>query len=382
MQPIITCKACGAQISIDEAILQGFKDEAMKELKLDHQKELKDIEAKVSQQLQEEFSKQSNLEIKNLKNELDERKLKEAEYREQELQLRKEKRLLIEEKKELDLEVQRKLDEELTKYEQKTMAKAAEAYRLKEASQNKIIDNLRQDLADATRRAEQGSQQLQGEILELDLEQSLKQNYPSDLIEPVPKGIKGADIKHVVKSPRGLECGIIIWELKRTKSWSDSWIAKLKSDMRAVNGNIPVIISECLPKSVTDLALYEGVWVASPTLALALAALLRKDLLDVGLQKALSKNRGNKADVLYEYITSHAFTQQVEALIETYTDMKDHINRERAYFERSWATRETQANRILLSTANIYGNMEGSIGHNSMPQIKGLDLLEPGDELN
>ncbi|MFC1710413.1 DUF2130 domain-containing protein, partial [Patescibacteria group bacterium] len=225
----------------------------------------------------------------------------------------------------------------------------------------------------------QGSQQLQGEVLELDFEQLLKNNFKNDKIEPVEKGVKGADVRQTVKSPRGISCGVILWETKRTKAWSDSWIDKLKDDLRAEKANIPVIVSMVLPKDMDgELGFKDGVWISSFSLALPLAQLLRKNLLDVGYQKAVSAHRGEKADHLYEYITSHEFRQQVEAMIEVYVQMKGQVTKERVAYEKMWKQREKQVDRLFSSTANVVGAIQGEVGQTAF-QIKGLELLEDGE---
>lgn len=145
-----------------------------------------------------------------------------------------------------------------------------------------------------------------------------------DDIEPVAKGTKGGDIRHTVKSPRGTVCGVMLWEIKRTKNCVDGWVPKLKEDLRAEKANIPIIITEVMPKQVTEyMGVFQGVWVCKSQLAVILGTLLRKSLLDVGLQKALADNRGTKADALYSFITSHEFVQQVEAMVDTYRDIND-----------------------------------------------------------
>lgn len=233
------------------------------------------------------------------------------------------------------------------------------------------------------RKLNQGSQQMQGEILELDLEHTLSNEFKDDRIEPVAKGVNGADIRHYVRSSGGTECGVILWELKRTKNWTESWVGKLKEDLRSEKANIPVIVSSVLPKTLEgDIGLHAGVWVCKPALAPVLATLLRKSLLDVARQKMVAERKETSAEGLYGFVTSHEFSQQVENMLETYQAMSQQITKERIAYEKLWSLREKQANTLLLSTANIIGSMQGYIGAGSMPKIKGLelDLLGSGNE--
>jgi hypothetical protein len=298
--------------------------------------------------------------------------------RENELRLREEKRKVEEKEKGLKLEVQRQLDEQRKKIEEEVLQQAVEEHRLKDKEKDKIIDDLKNSLDDARRKATQGSQQLQGEVLELDIEGLLKDSFPNDQIEPVEKGIKGADIRQIVKSPKGFASGVILWELKRTKAWTDSWIAKLKEDLRSEKANVPVIITTTLPKRLeSGFGLYEGVWIVAFNLVLPVATIIRKNLLDVAFEKAVSSHKGGKSEVLYDYITSHEFRQQVEAMMEVYREMQDQIAKEKAAYERIWKLREGQMQRLVSSTANVVGSIQGRVGHTALP-IKGLELLEDG----
>jgi hypothetical protein len=291
---------------------------------------------------------------------------------------------LREEKKaraEVELVAQKKLAEEEDKIRNDARKSADENYRLKFAEQEKKMADMQKALVEAQRKGEQSSQQLQGEIMELDLERALADAFRDDDLEPVAKGVKGGDILQVVKSPRGTTCGVMLWEIKRTKNWTDSWIPKLKEDLRSAKANIPIIITEVMPKQVEqDMGHMQGVWICKPALAIILASLLRKSLLDAGLQKALAQNRGDKADALFNFVTSHEFIQQIESMVETYSDMTRQVTKERVAYEKLWAQREKQAQKLLLSTANIIGSMQGHIGQASMPRIKGLELLESGDD--
>lgn len=364
MASLIKCPSCGSEIELTEALKKDIEQEVALE-----------TEKKVKRDLEEKMG----LEIADLKKAVEEKDRKMAEFREQELRLREEKRKLEEKEKELALEVQRRLDEERKKTEEEVLRKAQEEHRLKDLEKEKVISDLKKALEDAQRKAQQGSQQTQGEVLELDLEENLRSAFPNDEIEPVGKGVRGADVRQTVKSQGGTVCGVILWESKRTKAWTDEWKTKLKADLRAEGANIPVIVSEALPKEAQNgLGVKDGVWIVSFPLVLPLAVLLRKNLLEVAYQKVVSADKGSKAGLLYEYVTGHEFRQQVEALVEVYQEMTEEINKEKAAFERIWKAREAQLKRFISSTASVCGAIQGAVGP-SVIQIKGLELLELQD---
>lgn len=376
MNNTIKCKYCGKEIELTEAFTHQVKEQILASVEARHRKENEELVKKVEKSIREKSQQEFELKIKDKENEIKELRNRIKEMTEQFLQLNKTIRQLKEQDERRELKFERMMSQERERMKSEIAKTEEEKTKLKIAELNKKLSDMEKMLIEAQRKAQQGSQQLQGEVLELNFEQSLKESFPSDKIEPVEKGVRGADIRQIVKSPRGIVCGVILWETKRTKAWVDKWISKLKDDLRAEKANVPVIVSQVLPKDInSELGFKHGVWVVSFTLALPLALLLRKNLLDVGFQKAVSSHRGKKADHLYEYITSHEFRQQIEAIVETYTEIKQQITKEKAVLERIWKVREKQADRLLTSTARVVGSIQGEVGERALP-VKGLDLLE------
>lgn len=354
----IKCSKCGNEMELSEALKKEIESSVISDLDKKHAADIEEIKKKV----------------------LEDSETDKKEMREQMKAMIEQIRELTKAKDNAEINAEKKLLEKEGQIRDEANKSADMRNRLKFAEYEKKLADTQKALDEAKRKSSQGSQQLQGEILELDFEKSLTDAFRDDKIEPVAKGVKGGDIIQTVISPRGTVCGAILWEIKRTKNWTDGWIAKLKEDLRSAKANVPIIITEVMPKEITqDIAQFEGVWVCKPNMAIILATLLRKSLLDAGFQKALSENRGSKADLLFNFVTSHEFVQQVEGMIETYQEMTIQITKEKVAFEKIWAQREKQTQKLLLGTANIIGSMQGNIGHSSMPKIKGLELLESGD---
>lgn len=426
MLATINCTYCSKEVEISQALTADIERQVLQAAHEKHQKELQKVRGELLLQTQLETDKAIRLarqqvageieiakkeaqnEVKIAKRQLEAEseaakkraiseqeifvrslqqdaaaeKKSNAELRTQLNELMSELRVARKAKENAEFEMQKRLAEEEHKIRESALKEADEKQRLHLAARDKTISDLQKALDEAQRKAAQGSQQLQGEIMELDFEQTLSNAFRDDSIEPIAKGVRGGDIRQVVKSPRGASCGVILYEIKRTKNWTDGWIPKLKQDSRAEKANIPVIITEVMPKQLQeDMGMFEGVWVCRPQLAIVLATLLRKALLDVGAQKALTQNRGTKADLLYSFFTSHEFVQQIESMVETYQEMTVQVTKERAAYEKLWSQREKQAQKLLLSTANIIGSMQGYVGQSSMPKIKGLELLDAATEL-
>ncbi|MBC7764533.1 DUF2130 domain-containing protein [Microbacteriaceae bacterium] len=362
----------------------------MKLAKSEAETELEIVKKQLESQLlsvQKKTAAESELALKQLRDDAASNELEKKQMREQLTELTKAVRAANHARDNAELDMQKKLAEEESKIRDEATKTADEKQRLNLAAKDKQLQDAMRVNEELQRKLQQGSQQMQGEIMELDFEAALTNAFRDDDIEPVAKGVKGGDVSQLVRSPRGTACGTILWEIKRTKNWVDGWVPKLKQDMRAARAEIAVIITESMPKQIeADMGLFQGIWVAKPGLAIALGSLLRKSLLDVGLQKARTEHQGGKAEALYNFVTSHEFIQQVELMVETYQEMNLQVQKERVAYERLWSQREKQSQKLLLGTANIIGSMQGHIGQAAMPRIKGLELdddeIDAPDEIS
>lgn len=248
-----------------------------------------------------------------------------------------------------------------------------EEFRLKEAESTKKLADMSRQIDELKRKAEQGSQQAQGEVLELDLEAALERAFPLDDITPVAKGTLGADVLQVVKDERAIPCGTMIWESKRTKSWSDGWIQKLKDDKLAAKAQIAVLVSSSLPKEMPSFDCHDGVWVAPPPLALCVATALRHVLIETATAKRSVEGRHDKMAAVYDYLSGPEFKGRVTAIVETFTGMRGDLEAEKRAMAKIWAKREKQIERIVANTAGLHGELQGIIGQ-SLPTIEALEL--------
>jgi hypothetical protein len=303
-----------------------------------------------------------------------------ADAQRQELDLRKQRAEFEEQKKAFELEVARKADavrDEVAKQKD-------EEFRLKEAENAKKFADMNRQIDELKRKAEQGSQQSQGEVLELDLEAALARAFPFDEIKPVPKGQLGADVLHIVRDERAMDCGTMIWESKRTKNWSDGWIQKLKDDKLAAKAQIAVLVSSALPKDMPTFDCRDGVWVVPPVLAMCVATALRHTLIDTAGAKRSVEGRHDKMAAVYDYLAGPEFKGRVTAIVESFSAMRADLDSEKRAMLRIWAKREKQIERMMTNTVGLHGELQGIIG-TSLPAIEALELesiaaLPPGDD--
>ena len=290
-----------------------------------------------------------------------------------ELALRKKERELESKTEEMKLTVARQLDEERAKIRELAMKQFADEHQLKEAEQQKTISEMRRQIDELKRKAEQGSMRTQGEVQEIALESMLQATFPIDSIESVGKGISGADCKQVVFGPDGSICGNILWESKRTKAFSKAWLPKLRDDQRASKSSIAVIVTQAMPEGIDTFALIDGVWVCSWKCAKGLAMALRAGLIEVAKNRIASEGRVEKMELVYNYLSSQEFQRCVEGIVEAFVTMQTDLESEKRSMKRIWNKREKQIDRAITNTANLYGDLQGIIGA-AMPTVEGLAM--------
>jgi hypothetical protein len=288
--------------------------------------------------------------------------------------LRQERQQLQDDKAAMALEVQRQVDARVSERDAVIRNQMQEAATLKEAELQKTIADMRAQLVEAQRKADQGSQQMQGEVLELAIEDALRRAFPLDTIEEVKKGQRGGDVLQHVTTRSGQSAGIILWETKRAKDWSAQWIPKLKDDMRASGAAVGILVTMpgALPKDWSDKALfapYEDVWVTQASTATGVAEALRTGLIDVQRQRSISAGKGEKAEALYEYLTSSQFAQKLKAVYETFSRMREELESEKNVTTQRWARREKQLQAGAQQLLGIGGEIQG-LAQQELPMLE------------
>ncbi|GMT41502.1 MAG: hypothetical protein IEMM0001_2237 [bacterium] len=273
----------------------------------------------------------------------------------------------------MDLTIEKRVQEGLTATREQAKKEAEEGLKLKVAEKDQTIASMQKKIEELKHRAEQGSQQLQGEVQELELEDLLRSKFPFDTIEPVPKGEFGGDVVQRVIGANGQHSGTILWESKRTRNWSDTWLPKLRKDQRSAKAEIAIIISQALPKDVETFETIDGVWVTHPRATLPVATILRQSLIEVALARQANEGQQTKTEMVYQYLTGPRFRQRVEAIVEAFSTMQDDLDKERKAIMKQWAKREVQIERVMQATVGMYGDLQGIAGK-TLQEIEGLSL--------
>lgn len=324
-------------------------------------------------QTQAKAKEELAVELKDRENALAELQAKVQQAAQKELAFLKEKRDLEERARNVELEVTRRMQQEQTKVREQALKELDEQHRLKLLEKEQQVEGLRRQIDELKRRAEQGSQQTQGEVLEVALEALLKDLFPTDSIEPVPKGVRGADVVQRVFDDSGMDCGLILWESKRTRHWSKDWLPKLRDDLRMVGAARSVIVSEQLPEQVRHFGQVDGVWVVSWVCVHPVASMLRESLIGIAKSRRALDGQHSKMELVYNYLIGQGFYNRVSGVVEAFMTMRQELETEKRALNTCWKKREKQLERVLLSTSGLYGDLQGIIG-STLPEIRGMGL--------
>ena len=367
---------------------QYFEEKKKKENEIFAQK-LQQEKLKMETDLQEQIRKSITADFENKmrmlenNNKDNEEKLKESRKKELEF-LQKEQQLKNKEA-EMEITLQKKLQQERASLSEQIRSQESEKNQLKETEYQLKLKELhiqleeQKKLADEMkRRAEQGSMQRQGEVQELLLEEILKDIFPFDKIEEVGKGVEGADCIQIVRNNTGTECGKIIYESKRTKTWSNNWTDKLKADKRNRGADVAILVTQVFPKDMERFGERDGIWICNFNEVSSVAHLLRNGIIQINEVQKNQENKGDKMQMLYNYLTGNEFRGQMEAIVEGFMSIKNSISKERVQMEKLWKEREKQLEKVLISASGMYGSVKGIAG----ASVGDIPLLDGTDNTN
>ena len=391
MSDSITCPKCRSEIPLTEAISRQVEERLRREFEETHramesehaqalaerdtefQSQLAEARAEVKTTAEAHASEKVATELRDLSARVEEQASLRRDAEERELGLLKEKRALQDDRDALELEVERKLEAERTKVVSATTERLEEAHRLKLREKDLTLEQMGKRIDELQTAVDQKRPGLQGEVLEREIEDVLREAFPTDRIAPVKAGKRGADVLQSVRSPRGLDCGSLLWESKNAKTWNNAWVEKLRSDQQADRATVAIIVTTALPEGVHRMAPYSGVWVCDIASAATLATALRIALIEIGQARVVDANRAQALDEVYEYLCSKDFQHRVTNTVTAALVMKTDLDAERRATERSLAKREKQIEMLLRNSAGMYGELQAIVGGALQP-VSALEL--------
>lgn len=347
--------------AIDDAVSERLEAERKKIVTAERQRVEKELKGQLAD-LQEQVEERS-------------KRLEEANKRERDL-LRRQRELQDKEQS-IDLEIDRRLQEARKGLFDDAMRKAQEHQQLEMRKKDDLIKSLQAQMQQLQQRMEQGSQQSQGEALEGQLLDNLREAFPFDKFDEVQKGVRGADIVQTVRDRQGRDCGTILWEAKNAKTFQKKWLEKLKQDQMNERASLAVLMTVTLPDNIKQFGPTEdgGVWITDYTSSIGLCSALRQQLMNVLRERIVFEHRDTVKDVLFEYVTGQEFNMRVRAMADTYIQMQRDLESEKRALQRQWKRREKQIAKVLESITGMRGELEGMVGTQvALPEIETLSL--------
>lgn len=367
----IACPSCGKRIPLTRAL----RDEIEASLKEEFERQLETARERARTEADKASAKRHAQNLRELEDRLKEQATALEDARRVELTLRKREQALERQQADLEVTVARAVAGERAKLVAEIEERAAERHRLKDTEKDRQLTDMRRQIEDLKRKADQGSPQLQGEAGEEALESILRNAFPADEISGIGQGIRGADIHQVVVDPRGGRPGSILWECKNARNWSDAWITKLKNDQRSLRADVAVIVTAALPKDCRRFTMVDGVLVTDFACAGALAVVLRSNLLELGQARNAVIRKHDTLELLYRYLSGVEFRQRVEAVVDAFAKMREELEQERRAAERMFARRAKQIDAVTFNVSGMYGDLQGMV-----PSLPDLPALNPPAE--
>ncbi len=412
----INCPNCGTQIDINDILKHQIEDsirkeyhqksikqseefilknEALEKAKADFEtkkkqenelfserleKEKKLAEKEITEKLKKKLEEEQKEQISLLNKELSEKSEKIRELNKKDAEIAKLQREKLEMKDAIEAEAQKQINEQIIQEKEKIRKQIEETNELKFATLQKQLEDQKKLTEEMKRKQEQGSMQLQGEVMELAIEQYLSQTFPLDTIDEIKKGIAGADCMQIVNTREHQNCGTIYYESKRTKAFQNSWIEKFKTDIRTKKANIGVLVTEVMPSEMERMGMKDGIWICTFEEFKGLSAVLRQSLIQLSQAVQSQENRGDKMNMLYDFLTSNEFRLQIEGIVEGFSQMQQDLQKEKNAMQRIWNQREKQIEKVINNTVGMYGSIKGIAG-NAVQSIKSLELNDDFDLL-
>jgi hypothetical protein len=380
-------------LKLKEDALKEEKEKFDEELKRATREQLKVERQKVHDELKKELVEEQSESVALLQKELNEKSEQVKELNNSKIEIEKLKREKDEIASAAKVEAQKALSEELklekekllkqaNEMKEQTLKEIREATELELKAKDEKIAQMAKSIEDAKRKSEQGSMQIQGEALELVLESWLSSQFPFDSIGEVKKGAFGADCVQTIHTRELQNCGVICYESKNTKAWSDGWVTKLKQDMLKVNADLGVLVTSVYPNGMDRMGFVDGIWVCSLDEFKGSVSLLRESLIRVHKTVQKEENRGDKMALLYNYLTGNEFGMQMKSIVDGFMTMQTELDKERRSLMASWKRRQKLIDGVLQNTTEMYGSLQGIAGSGALGHIDALELPEGFEEEN
>lgn len=217
--------------------------------------------------------------------------------------------------------------------------------------QNKIIKTLQEQ-------ASTKSGELEGEVLELAVENQLQNLHPRDNISEVKRGNYGADIEQSVLTNTGSVAGKIIWECKKHKKWQNSWLNTIRKNALEFNADTMVIVTTTMPKGMETFGKVDDVFICKYSEVPVVSQLLNHAVLKAHRENQRGEHMMSIHERVSEYISGPEFAMVMRVVIKAYEDFEDDLRKEEQYMKTRWKARRGYLSEVIDSITSLAGKLE------------------------
>ena len=232
--------------------------------------------------------------------------------------------------------------------------------------------------------------ELEGEVLELAVEDNLRNLFPRDGINEVKRGAYGADIEHSVPSPGGAVAGKIIWECKKHKRWQNEWVATIRKNAIEYGADTMVIVTSTMPEGMDSFGRVDDVFVCRYHEVAVVAELLRHAILKASSERVREQHMMTIQERVLEYVSGPEFAMAMRGIMQAYEEFEDDLRKEEQYMKRRWTARRRYLRNIIDSVTSMMGRLDqlGAGDFEVMDEIDGsppsgflvMEIIEEEEE--
>ena len=338
-------KAIEDKLKAKEKALEKNTKEAQSKLMASLKTKEKEIENHLREKalIKEKKQKKEVIELQN--------KVAEAEKSQKQIEAK-----LIADLKQKEKVIEQKLKEKSENDVQKLkdiMAKKDKEREIEKRRTQVKIDEMSKQL-------KQKSMEVQGEVQEELIEDYLRSKFPSDTVEEVKKGAKGADCILTINNKDNQKLAQIYFESKDHKTFKEEWVSKLLSDMKDKNINYGVLVTTAMPKDYNKQ--HDGyverhgkrimiIPMNYPIIHM-LVSFIKVNLINEHKSKK-DFDAPKMMKRLWDHIMGPSFQLPVRNLYQSMIKMNDLMGKEKKFFENNMANKE----RAMLDMEEDFRDM-------------------------
>lgn len=230
----------------------------------------------------------------------------------------------------------------------------------KESDHNRQIEKFQKLVMELEQKLERKNANEIGDGAEIDLYDVLREQFPSDGINRVPKGQNGADIIVDVKH-NGETCGRIVIDSKNRRQWRDAYLVKLREDRVAAKAEHAILSTSVFPKDAKQLHIEDDIILVTPAGVVHIVVLLRASIVSLHVRGLSAADRVGKMQRLYQFITSETYRKYLSEANQLAQDILDLEVEEQKAHKSVWMRRGTYLKGLERVLQDVQTHVAGIV---------------------